>query len=314
MKNIIVLFFFVIVGICSRAQQQSPFPASVQVEKTAALQRIKNTKFFVQLPENYRPGQIQMRIERDAQTFLQVVELPGISFKEEKETISKSLIENDIMKLRIQPLKYNNYDAFYFSGSSAKTGEATLGIAFGDEYLTVIISGVYQANDKEAMNELHRMLSASYYDALFEVDPLERFKLTLDLEITGFKVAADRGVSLVYTLNGIADEGKEESISSIKIYSMKAADFPEAKEQLEYILDSDNWSKVLQSEEKETVINGNRAYTLLKKLDFGDQVLVTMYYVVMHKGNNSFIYIATDYDNGKWLEQFRKTAERIQLQ
>lgn len=315
MKNIVFVLLWIAGNICSHAQAQSQFRGSVNVEKTAALQRIIGTKFFAAIPENYKPVGSKMCIERDQHTFLQVIEIPEISFKDSKAIFSKSLTDMGILKPEIRSLKYNNYDAIYFSGLSTKTNEATLGIVFGDENLTVMVLGVYPASDKQAMTELNALLYTSYYDQSVKVDPLERVNFTFDLGITGFTLAAHTGNRFVYTLNGASDmENEYDNISSFKIYSLKAADFAEAKEQFDYILRIDKMLKVLKQEEREININGNKAYTLLMELSYGGQASEIVYYVLMHKGETAVIYIATDNDHGKWLDKFKKTAESIQLQ
>lgn len=314
MKNIVFVLLWIAGNICGHAQAQGRFPESVNVEKTAALQRIIGTKFFAAIPQNYKPIGSKIRIERDPQTFLQVIEIPEISFKDSKAIVSESLTELGIEQFETQPINYNNYDAIYFSGLSASTGEATLGIVFGDENLIVIVLGVYPANDKQAMNELNALLYTSYYDQSVVVNPLEHMDFTFDLGITGFKLAAHTGNRFVYTSHGASDMKNEYDISSFKIYSLKAADFAEAKEQFDYILRINKVLRVLKREEHETNINGNKAYTLLMELSYGGQVSEIVYYVLIHKGETAVMYIATDNDHGKWLDKFKKTAESIQFQ
>ncbi|MBL7706690.1 MAG: hypothetical protein JNM21_14185 [Taibaiella sp.] len=93
MKNIVFVLFWIAGNICGHAQAQGSFPGSVNVEKTAALQRIIGTKFFAAIPENYKSIRSKMCIERDQHTSLQVIEIPEISFKDSKAIFSKSLID-----------------------------------------------------------------------------------------------------------------------------------------------------------------------------------------------------------------------------
>ena len=59
------------------------------------------------------------------------------------------------------PVRYDGYEAIYFSGPSKRDGETKLGLAFGDENFVMMLVGLCQTFDKTAMDKLNKIFATS---------------------------------------------------------------------------------------------------------------------------------------------------------
>ena len=217
----------VCIALTSCTNGQNPFPDNISVTKTENLKRLKGTKLFVSTPDSYKPMESMVRLQRDNNTYFQAIEIPNSNFNEYKSKLTKQAIESQGAKVDIdKPIKYNGFEAIYFSGPSKTDGETKLGLAFGDETFVMMIVGVCQTSDKAAMDELNKIFSTSYYDKSFDLNPLELANFKFDESITGFKYAATMGNMFIYSPNGKADLNSQQKLpSSIQIMPIEAPSF-----------------------------------------------------------------------------------------
>lgn len=318
MKNILFAFFATLCFGLYACQEKSAFPEQVKVTKTADLKRIKGTRLFVAMPANYKPIENLVRLQRDENTYLQVLEMPEGNFIQYQQEMTKEHIESKGAQVDIvQPLQYNGYDALYFSGPSKTAGETKLGLAFGDETFMVMIAGVYRTNDEKALEELNRLMSTSYYDHSFVLDPFELVKFTFDKEISGFKLASQIGNSFIYTPNGKADLNNEEKETSLfQLTTLEMPDLAGAKEYLEQLLSryESRELELMTIDRSELKVNGNPAYKVVVGVKEEQKLKAIVSHVIICKGRTAVLFMGFDCDNGKWLSQFGRTAESIKLQ
>lgn len=215
MKHLISATAFILgIVLTSCSNGQNTFPDNINVVKTEKSKRVKGTKLFVIAPDTYNPIESMVRLQRDNNTYFQVIEVPNSNFNEYKGKLTKEAIESQGAKVDIdKPIKYNGYDAIYFSGPSKTAGETKLGLAFGDESFVMMIVGVCQTSDKEAMNELNKIFSTSYYEKSFDLNLLELASFKFDESITGFKYATRMGNMFIYTPNGKADLNNQQGLN-----------------------------------------------------------------------------------------------------
>lgn len=305
------------IALTSCSSGQTSFPDNINVTKTENLKRIKGTRLFVATPDTYKPMESMVRLQRDNTTYLQAIEIPNSNFNEYKSKLSREAIESQGAKVDIdKPIKYNGYNAIYFSGPSKTDGETKLGLAFGDETFVMMIVGVCQTSDKAAINELNKIFSTSYYDKSFDFNPLELANFKFDESITGFKYAATMGNMFMYSPNGKADLKTQQDLSSMfQIMTIEAPSFSKAKEFLDYTISRYSVQGIETSNVKkqDITINGEQAYEVTMETKDKDNKKGNLYQVIIHKGANAVMFLGADDEQGKWLDKFRATGHSIQM-
>jgi hypothetical protein len=258
-----------------------------------------------------------VRMQRDNNTYFQVLEIPNTNFTEYKGNLTKEAIESKGAKVDIdKPVRYNGYDAIYFSGPSKTEGETKLGLAFGDQDFVVMLVGVCKTSDKKAMGELNKIFNTSYYDKSFELDPLELVSFKFDESITGFKYATSMSNVFIYTPNGKDDLNKQQDdLPTFQFSTIEAPTFSKAKEFLDYTISRYSVQGIQISDvtKRDISINGNSAYEVTMQAKDANNRKTTLYQVIIHKGTKAVLFLGSDTQNGKWLDKFKATAQSIQL-
>ncbi|THU37976.1 hypothetical protein FAM09_14910 [Niastella caeni] len=311
------ILFISCIGFSFCSSGQESFPDKIMVAKSDKLKRVKGTRLFVSTPDNYKPIESMVRMQRDDNTYFQVLEIPNTNFLEYKGSLTKEAIESKGAKVDIdKPVKYNGFDAIYFSGPSKTDGETKLGLAFGDQDFVVMLVGVCKTPDKTAMDELNKIFSTSYYDKSFDLNPLELASFKFDGSITGFKYASSMGNVFIYTPNGKEDLNKQQDDLPIFQFStIEAPTFSKAKEFLDYTISRYSVQGIQMSDitKKDISINGNPAYEVTIKAKDANNNTTSLYQVIIHKGTKAILFLGSDTKNGKWLDKFKATVQSIQL-
>lgn len=311
----IILIISILFTSCSN--EQTSFPDNIQVTKTEKLKRIKGTKLFVTTPGTYKPIESMVRLQRDNNTYIQAVEMPAANFNEHKNKLTKEGMERQGAKVDIiKPIKYNGYDAIYMVGPSKTDGETKLGLAFGDDTFVMMLAGVYQTSDKAAMEELNKIISTSYYDKSFDLNPLELATFTFDENITGFKYATTIGSMFVYSPNGKTDlETQQANLSMFQLLTIEAPNFSKAKEFVDYTISRYSVQGIQTGnlKKQDILIDGNQAYEVTMDAIDADNNRSTMYHVIIHKETKAVVFMGFDSGKGKWLDKFKKTAQTIKM-
>jgi hypothetical protein len=319
MKHLIyIITLNLLTSFVSCGQENDTFPDNINVAKTSNLKRIKGTKLFILAPDSYKPIKSMVRLQRDNNTYLMAVEVPNSNFKEYKGKMTKDAIESQGAKVDIdKPVKYNGYDAIYFSGPSKTAGETKLGLAFGDDTFVMLVVGVCQTADKAAKNELNKMISTSYYDKLFDFNPLELASFTFDETITGFKYAATMGSTFVYSPNGKTDLDKQQqgNLLTFQLSTIEAPTFSRAKEFLDYTISrySVQGIQVSNVKKQDIIIDGNDAYEVTMEATDANNVKNILYQVIIHKGTTAVLFLGVDSEQRKWFDKFKATAKSIKM-
>ena len=213
-------------------------------------------------------------------------------------------------------IKYNGYNAIYFSGPSKTEGETKLGLAFGDETFVMMIVGVCQTSDKAAIDELNKIFSTSYYDKSFDFNPLELANFKFDESITGFKYAATMGNMFIYTPNGKADLATQlDNLSMFQLSTIEAPSFSKAKEFLDYTISRYSVQGITTSNVKkqDITINGEPAYEVTMETKDNENKKGNLYQVIIYKGTNAVLFLGADDEQNKWLDKFKATAQTIKM-
>ena len=307
----------VCISLTSCSNGQNSFPDNISVTKTESLKRIKGTKLFVSTLDNYKPMESMIRLQRDNNTYFQAIEIPSSNFNEYKSKLTKQAIESQGAKVDIdKPIKYNGYNAIYFSGPSKTDGETKLGLAFGDETFVMMLVGVCQTSDKAAMDELNKIFSTSFYDKSFDFNPLELANFKFDESITGFKYAATMGNMFMYSPNGKTDLTTQQDLPCMfQIMTIEAPSFSKAKEFLDYTISRYSVQGIETSNVKkqDISVNGEQAYEVTMETKDKDNKKGNLYQVIIYKGANAVLFLGADDEQGKWLAKFRATGHSIRM-
>lgn len=309
------LAIFICITSCSNGQK--PFPEKINVTKTENLKRVKGTRLFVIAPAGYKPLESLIRLQKNDNTYFQVIEIPTGNFTESKSKLTKQSIESQGAKVDVyKPIKYNGYDAVYFSGPSKKAGETKLGLFFGDDTFIVSVVGVCQTSDKAAMDELNTMISTSYYDKTLELNPLELVRFQFDESITGFKFATTTGNMFIYSPHGKADLAvQQDTLPVFMISQLEVLNFEKAKEFLETTISRYYRQRITTTniKKQDITINGNQAYEVTMDAKDADNKNAVLYQVIVYKDKFAVMFLGTDPQQGKWIDRLTATAHSIKL-
>lgn len=153
----LVLFYIVACG-----NSQSGIPDVIDVKSKDGLERLKGTKLFVSHPANYQYLKNLVRLQRDNNSYIQVMEVPGSNILDIKEKLTDEEFKSKGAKVdELKHITYNGYEAIYYSGPSKKPEETKFAITFGDRSFAVIIVGVCKSSDKAAKEELTKIMTTS---------------------------------------------------------------------------------------------------------------------------------------------------------
>jgi hypothetical protein len=312
-----IVFFLLTLTSCD-SKSQDTFPDVVSVTKSDNLKRVKGTKLFVNVPGSYQPFEKLVRLQKDNQTYFQIIEVPNSNFPDYKNKMSRQAIESQGAKVdAYEAVKFNGFDGLYFEGPSKIEGETKIALAFGDETFVTMVLGVCRTTDKNSKMELKNIFSQSYYDKSYKLNPLELANFKIDETITGFKYAATMGNIFFYSPNGKADMKSMLDLSSYQIMPLEAGSFDKIKELMETINSKLSMQGVQVSniKKKETVINGNKAYELTMDATDKEGKRVLFYEVGLFEESTSsgLLFMGVDADKGIYFEKFIATAQSIKL-
>jgi hypothetical protein len=318
MRNILFASTFILcINLTSCSDGQKPFPENINVTKTENQKRVKGTRLFVTTPAGYQPIESLIRLQKNEHTYFQVVEFPAGNFNEHKSKLTKEAIESQGAKVDIhKTVKYNGYDAIYMSGPSKTAGETKIGLIFGDDTFVMSLAGVCQTSDKTAIDELNTIISTSYYDRTYELNPLELVKFQFDESITGFKFATTMGNMFIYSPRGKADLAvQQDTLPVFMISQIEAESFEKAKEFLENTI-SRYYSQGVQLsniKKEDVTINGNQAYEVTMDAKDAENKNAVLYNVIVYKGTSAVIFLGTDPKQRRWIDKLKATAHTIKM-
>jgi hypothetical protein len=139
--------------------------------------------------------------------------------------------------------------------------------------------------------------------------------LNVDTTITGFHFAADFQGTKIFTKNGPSDiQTINPSAFSFTIAPNMTA--TKAKEQLEMLLNMSklNGYKISGLAAKDTTFNGNIAYyTSYVETDEKNKYKNFVFNSFVIKDKTLILFVSGDLDNGKYIDNFKKTFYGIKL-
>ncbi len=179
-----------------------------------------------------------------------------------------------------------------------------------------MLVGVCQTTDKDAVDELNKIFSTSYYDKSFDFNPLELANFKFDESITGFKYAATMGNMFIYSPNGKADlNAQQENLSMFQLSTIETPSFSKAKEFLDYTISRYSVQGIQASivKKQDISINGNQAYEVTMQAKDADNKKSILYQVIIYKGANAVLFLGSDNEQGKLFDKFKATAQTIKM-
>lgn len=312
MKFLSLVTSLLVLFACNSTESQ--FPNVIDVKSTAGLKRITGTKLYVSAPENYKYYKNRVRFERDGNTYMQVMEVPGSNIMDIKEKLTEENIKKQGAKVdELRHIIFNGYEAIYQSGPSKIPGETKLGITFGDKSFAVMVMGSYKTSDKGAKEELLKIMKTSYYEKSFELDPMELVTYEFDPGILNFKLAQSMGSMLIYTANGKEDLNTGKDMAMMQITTMESPSFEKSKEFLDYTIARYSKHGEVSNEVKETfVVDGKEVYAVSLELKTTEGS-TRMFQAVMYNGRMALILSGLDNNEPGLMEKFRKTVHSIKF-
>jgi hypothetical protein len=306
--------FLIFITISCGQNQQKEFPNQIQTIKTDKHIRIKGTKVFGVMPNDYKYIKELSRYQKNENLYLQVFETSS-SFNQAKPDLAKQKIEEQGAKIdTIKNIKLNEFEAIYGEGPSKYQGETKLMLAFGDDSFFTMIVGVCKTADIAGKRELQEILKTIYYEKTFELNPFELVNFEFDQSITNFKYATTVSNFFIYTENGKEDLQNETS-SAIQLATLPQM----TEEQANSVITDMLWryeknSFIIENKNiKRAIINNYPAFTLETNVKYKDNNGV-LYKAVLVGEKSTVLFVAITYKElESSMEKFKKTAQTIQM-
>jgi hypothetical protein len=184
----------------------------ITTSKTDAHQRVKGTRVFLNIPEDYKEVVELARHSKREKLYFQTIELhnPFSEIATNFEQMDKK------MKEALVPvynrLKFNGYDAIYSEGPSKFDGETKIGFWFGNDEISIMLLGVCKTDDKIGQNELRNIFASVYFDKDYPLNPLEIATFDFNSEKFGLKFSSNNSNMFMFEPDTVKNKkmGEEE--------------------------------------------------------------------------------------------------------
>lgn len=312
------ILIIVTIVIFSCENSKDVFPDEINASKTGSLKRIEGTRLFTKTPDTYSFFKNLIRYQKNDNTYFQVIDVPNTAFAEYKSKTTPEAITRQGAKIDVyEPVKFNGFEGTYSEGPSKNEGETKICLAFGDEKFVTVVIGVCLTDDKNSKQELKSIFSSSYYDKLYQLDPLELADFTLDETILGFRYATKIGNIFIYTPDGKIEATKMLETSSYQVMLFDAGGPEKVKEFMEMSTSRLGLQGIEISNIKASdfYINGHPATELSMEAKDKDNNTVTVYQLgIFNTGTTTAVlFIGIDSENGQYFDKFRATAKSLRF-
>jgi hypothetical protein len=322
MKYIALLMALFILSSCkAQSQHDLNVPDIVQLHTNASALQLPGTRIFMEQPKGYTLVKQLIRLQKNEQTYIQALEVPGANFEEKKTELVKGLDEavksGKLPKAYYQKeFKLGNYDALISYGPDNEPGKEQIVLCFGDKDVTVMVMAALQANDSKSCNEMVKSLLTMRLDKNAPANAAAIANYSLDLSGTDFKYAGNVSQLFYYNTEGTATHLDDPFASQIVVATLPSADGKEALKQYaeERIagLQADGIT-IPTHEGHDITINGRYAYEITFQGTY--QGKASTDYIVVTGDNKSAVYfVGTAYEDQEHLmSQIKKIAQTLKL-
>lgn len=291
------------------------FPDTVNSRLTEAHKRIPGSKVYALLPDNFKFIRAQNQIQKDQNTFIQIVETPSANFENAKKAFSRENIEAGGSKVDIvRPIRFGIYDGIFLDGPSNLPTQRKASVVFGDQDFVCLIFGEYPSDSPESRNEILSIFKSMVHDKDQNPEDLSGPFYTFDPNITGFKAAVLSKTVDIYNLSG--DPEAEKGLPT----SMNFAPIPvlpvEAQEKYfeQLITESQEGKLKITSKETEQLVISGMPATVLETTVNADGRTGVFYAAILNGPNSALVFIASAFDQPlQRLPQFKATLESVRF-
>ncbi|WP_075590155.1 hypothetical protein [Labilibacter marinus] len=313
-KIIGLLLVLTFLSSCAQGKQ-SNFPGNIKTTKTDKHERVKGTKVFVKIPEEYKYIKELGRYQKNEKLYIQVIESNASSFYDAKPNLSKEVMESKGAKVDIfKEIELNEFGCIYTEGPSKYAGETKLGLFFGDGNFVVMIAGVCKDSDINGKKELRDIFETIYYEKALALNPLELADFEFDKSITGFKYAMTASNMFMFAENGKSDAQNPTS------NSMNIGIMPQMTEEKAKTFAKDlPWRyersgiQLNNKEMLETKIGDYTAFVLETKIKFQNKNGI-MYQAIIIGNQKCILFLGSAYkDLNNYLDKYKRTVETIEM-
>ncbi|MDH6357679.1 hypothetical protein [Parabacteroides sp. PF5-9] len=176
LKNSIpILSIICFVLFCSSCKYtpQTNLPENVQTEITENHRLLKGSQLFLIYPDSYQPiyhvatsndEDNWIGLWKNDSTYLDVSELNGYAFKDQKESLFDTLTEEGRPFDKFHPFHLNGNEAYYLEVPFVFDESLTeFFLLTGDDENVLYLRAMCASGDLESINELRAILYSSYY-------------------------------------------------------------------------------------------------------------------------------------------------------
>jgi hypothetical protein len=314
--KLILNCILVLTSLFSYSQKnKEDFQNQIRTVKTDEHVRVKGTKNYLLIPDEYQYVKELARYQKNENTYVQIIETNTSNFSQSKSSFTREGIEAKGAKVHVlKNIKLNKFEAIYLEGPSKYPNETKLSLIFGDETFFVMIVGVCKSDDLEGKKELQKILKSVYYDKSLQIDPLELANFEFDASITNFKYAATASNIFMYSDKG--KDGLQDPDANI----LQITIMPEmTDEDAAYFANDLLWRyeknglKLKSKNIIKTSINNRTAYELESKVNAENKEGMMYQVVLLFEGTTIVLMATASSDQDNYLAKFKETAKSIKI-
>lgn len=308
-KNVLCFIALIsLLGCVKSINRTDLFISTQNVVKTSTHQRIKGTKIFAVIPDNYKHNKNSSRISVSGKQNLTFVKLPNISWSDVKDNYGKNVPQGYWKKIKL-----HGHDGVYTESTDSKNNIIDISVHFGGEDFVYMITGRASAEIPGSKEQTIEIIKSIYYDDTFELDELELAEFTFDRNIFNYHLLIGGNGNYMYG----PDKNKKPGLLQKNTIVFKST----------YVNDLDintYHDSILKRNEKPFESFHNKEITQkqigiydakVMKADIqGDEINGILYHVLLSDNNNALAITGICYDKiESFVDKFERTVESIRF-
>lgn len=190
-------------GSCSQDTKTSnPFAKNIKPIKTNKHQRVKGTRLYAIIPDNYKFIEELGRYQVSDNQFIQFIRTTN-SWSDYRANLTREAFGVGVTIY--QEVEISELEGLYVEGEDPKSNKNDIVLCFGNDEVTIMIVAKTTDDNSTGRTELIEILQSIIYDANYNLNEMEQANFTFDKSITNYTLSMSGNNLFMYSENGKED-------------------------------------------------------------------------------------------------------------
>ena len=305
MKNAITYFAIIFSLNCCAQISSNSFPEVIKTEKTERHQRIKGTKLYAIIPDEFKSTDKNGHFIKDESLSIDFAESTA-PFEFNWESL-----KNDSLG-KSERFKINSFEGVFMIDEEYDYNESMFVLFFGDNDFTVIVIGRGENDNPNNKEKIVEIMKSIYYEKELSLEETLFSNFNFDKSICGFTKTFTATDLIVFTENG-EDLSKNPSANFIVLRPLQQTSKNNLKNEFKFIIrrDTEDRFNLENDDIIETKIGNYEALVFESKSNY--QKKIGRYLQILLTDNDkSIVFTGSTFHNvDEWIKKYKKTVESI---